>query len=74
VFYPITNAVPHQNHKIQLYFSKQPFKARPHNQKNLDSYSFVTSVLLFPLKKDVNVALKSNKQKNREKNHFLLSS
>jgi hypothetical protein len=37
------------------------------SKKNLDSYFFVTSFVILSLKNDVNVASKSNKQKNFKK-------
>ncbi len=43
-------------------------------KKTLDSYCVVTSLWLFIFKNDVNVPSKSNKQKNLEKNSFLLAS
>jgi hypothetical protein len=45
------------------------------SKKNLDFYSFVIFLCLFLfLKNDVNVPLKSKKQKNLEKKYFLLES
>ncbi len=40
------------------------------SKENLDSYYFVTSLWIILFKNDVNVASKSNKQKNLEKNYL----
>ncbi len=55
-------------------FGSGSFSPSKNWKRNLDSYCFVTSFLLFMFDNDVNVPSKSNKQKNFFFIGFLLAS